>query len=266
MHPISIEIKHEKTYHPQFLCSYVFYLFSGARLPLCLLSVYNQVHFAVACEQYAHFKRRSFMKLKQFLIPIIAVFALAACSENAPFKEGKYTTLKTPVDVADLAPVIEIISLSCDNCRAMENAIPAIEAAANVEISKTHVTFNESATLSALIYYAASTQENGKPQKKLVEDLFKYVQEEQSDSAEQNKVILGKIFNQYGLISLYDLDEEQKKRLFAAIDRADKITDQAGITSVPTFMVKGKYILNTTAHDSAEDLAATITMLLNKND
>ncbi|MCC4796429.1 thiol-disulfide isomerase [Enterovibrio norvegicus] len=207
------------------------------------------------------------MKLKQLFVPLLAVFALSACSDDAPTNQAeKYTTLEMPVKVADLAPVTEVFSLSCGHCRSMEDAIPAIEEAASVKIGKAHVTFNESATFAALIYYAASTQEDGNPPKDLVEALFKYVQEQQTDSAEDNKRLLGDVFKQYGLTSPYDLDEAQQAKLFTALEQADALTVQSGINSVPTFLVKGKYVVNTSAHDSAEELGATLKMLLNKAD
>ncbi|MDD1794630.1 thiol:disulfide interchange protein DsbA/DsbL [Enterovibrio makurazakiensis] len=205
------------------------------------------------------------MKLTRLLLPLFAALALTACSENAPSNSDKYTTLETPVQIENLPVVTEVFSLSCGHCRSMEDAIPAIEAAAGVNIGKAHVTFNESATFSALIYYAAISQSDGKPSKALVEALFKYVQEQQTDDAEQNKVILSQIFEQFGLTSPYALSEAQQAKLFAAIERADQITTESGIVSVPTFLVNGKYVVNTSAHNSADELAVTLKMLMNKD-
>ncbi|OEE58528.1 thiol-disulfide isomerase [Enterovibrio norvegicus FF-454] len=205
------------------------------------------------------------MKLTRFLLPLFAAVALTACSDDSPSTSEKYSTLDVPVQVANLPVVTEVFSLSCGHCRSMESAIPAIEAAADVNIGKAHVTFNESATFSALIYYAAVTQTEGKPSEELVEALFKYVQEGQTDDAEENKAQLGKVFKEFGLTSPYDLNETQQAELFSALERADEITTEAGIVSVPTFLVNGKYIVNTSAHDSADDLAATLKMLMKKD-
>ncbi|WP_407334251.1 thiol:disulfide interchange protein DsbA/DsbL [Enterovibrio sp. 27052020O] len=205
------------------------------------------------------------MKLTRFLLPLFAAVALTACSDDAPSASEKYTTLEVPVTVENLPAVTEVFSLSCGHCRSMESAIPTIEAAAGVNIGKAHVTFNESATFAALIYYAAVTQTDGKPSEELVQALFKYVQEGQTDDAEKNKAQLGKVFEDFGLTSPYDLNETQQAELFSALEEADQITTESGIVSVPTFLVNGKYIVNTSAHDSAEDLAATLKMLKNKD-
>lgn len=52
--------------------------------------------------------------------------------------------------------------------------------------------------------------------------------------------------------------------MFAEMEKADQITVASEITSVPTFIVNGKYVVNTRAHESAEDLADTLKMLMAK--
>ncbi|CZF81058.1 Thiol:disulfide interchange protein DsbA precursor [Grimontia celer] len=203
------------------------------------------------------------MNLKRFFLPLIAALALTACSDEAPQSE-KYTTLKAPVTVENLPAVTEVFSLSCGHCRSMEAAIPAIEDAAGVKIGKAHVTFNESATFAAMIYYSAMSQVDGTPPAGLTEALFKFVQEDQSEDADKNRAILSALFAQYNLISPFDMTETQQEALFADMERADQITVQAEITSVPTFMVNGKYVVNTSAHQSAEELADTLKMLMAK--
>jgi predicted DsbA family dithiol-disulfide isomerase len=43
---------------------------------------------------------------------------------------------------------------------------------------------------------------------------------------------------------------------------ADDITTKGEINSVPTFIVKGKYIVNTSAHQDVEGIANTIKFLI----
>ncbi|MDF2184586.1 thioredoxin domain-containing protein [Grimontia hollisae] len=203
------------------------------------------------------------MKLKRFFLPLITALALSGCSEEAP-QSSKYTTLDTPITVQDLPVVTELFSLSCDHCRSIETVIPAIETAANVKIGKTHVTFNESATLTALIYYAAMTQVDTPPPAGLTDDLFTFVQEQQSKDSDKNRAILNELFAKYGLTSPFDLTEAQQQVMFAEMEKADQITVASEITSVPTFIVNGKYVVNTRAHESAEDLADTLKMLMAK--
>ncbi|WP_325895009.1 thioredoxin domain-containing protein [Grimontia sp. NTOU-MAR1] len=203
------------------------------------------------------------MNLKRFFFSLLAALALTACSDEAP-QNDKYRTLKAPVTVENLPVVTEVFSLSCGHCRSMEAAIPAIEASAGVKIGKAHVTFNESATFAAMIYYSAMSQVEGTPPKGLTEDLFKFVQEEQSEDAEKNKAILSTLFSKYNLVSPFDMTEAQQEALFADMERADHITVESEITSVPTFVVNGKYVVNTSAHQSAEELADTLKMLMAK--
>ncbi|SKA74488.1 thiol:disulfide interchange protein DsbA/DsbL [Enterovibrio nigricans] len=204
------------------------------------------------------------MKIKHLLLPLLAAITLTACSDE-PKDTPKYTTLETPVTVTNVPSINEIFSLSCSACRAMEDAIPAIEQAVGEKVGKSHVTFNESSTFAALIYYSAISQTNGNPPEALVKDLFKYVQEQQTESVEENKTILSALFAKYGLTSPYDLDEAQQEKMFAEIERADQITVESGITSVPAFLVNGKYLVHTNAHESAADLASTLKTLLNKD-
>ncbi|NGN97434.1 thioredoxin domain-containing protein [Grimontia sp. S25] len=204
------------------------------------------------------------MKLKRFLLPLFAALTITACSDEAP-QNDKYTTLATPVTVESLPAVTEVFSLSCGHCRSMEAAIPAIEAAADVKIGKAHVTFNENATFAAMIYYSAMSQIDGAPPEGLTEALFKFVQEDQSDDAEKNKAILSSLFAQYNLVSPFDMTEAQQEALFADMERADQITVESEIRSVPTFLVNGKYVVNTSAHQSAEELADTLKMLMANN-
>ncbi|WP_232312630.1 thioredoxin domain-containing protein [Enterovibrio coralii] len=151
------------------------------------------------------------MKIKHLLLPLIAAFALTACSEE-PKETPKYTTLENPVTVANVPAINEIFSLSCGACRAMEDAIPAIEQAVGEKVGKSHVTFNESSTFAAFIYYSAVSQTNGNPPEALVRDLFKYVQEQQTESVEDNKEILSGVFAKYGLTSLMIWTKHRKTK------------------------------------------------------
>jgi predicted DsbA family dithiol-disulfide isomerase len=207
--------------------------------------------------------------LFRHLFPLLSLVFISACSE-APddhahsHSEEKYTTLSTPIAMENTPDVMEIFSLTCGHCRSMEKELPKIEAASNQKITQSHATFNENASFAAFIFYTAMIQTDNNPPKALIDDLFKYVQEEQTDSPEMNKSILLNIFHKYGLISPTNLNESQKEALFTAMEKANDITRMSEITSVPSFVVKGKYVINTAAHKSATDIANTINELMNK--
>ena len=103
-----------------------------------------------------------FKPFTQFFAALIAVVALAGCSESSePQLGAQYEALPVALTEYDLAPVTEIFSLNCGHCRTMESAIPEIESLTNQKIGKVHVTFNESAQISAMIFYTAVMQLEG---------------------------------------------------------------------------------------------------------
>ncbi len=204
------------------------------------------------------------MKIKSLLFAALATLLLSACGDNGKPSEGKeYSVITNPISADKIAPVTEVFSLSCGHCRMMEDVIPAIEKGTQQNVSKVHVTFNESAMFAALLYYSAALQADGKPDPALTAALFKYVQEEQTESPDKNKEVITALFEKYGLTSPYTLTDAQQNALFKALEKADEVTEQAEIESVPTFIVNGKYVVNTAEHDSVEKLISTLNYLLN---
>lgn len=58
-----------------------------------------------------------------------------------------------------------------------------------------------------------------------------------------------------------DLSEAEHEAVYQAMVKAEMIVTNANIASVPAFLVQGKYLVNSSAHKTLEDLAATITYL-----
>lgn len=215
---------------------------------------------------------------KPLLFVFVSLFVLAGCSDDSSPKEGnEYTIIPTPM--SDLPDVVEIFSLACGNCKNMETMIPAIEDMTKIEIAKTHVTFNESAQRSAYVYYTAAIQNDGKPSHEMMTDLFTYTQsgagadnhnhgegqvEEEPVAAmtpAEKKAEMISIFNKYNMKSPIDLSEAQHEAVYQQMIKAETIVTNADIASVPAFLVQGKYLVNSAAHKTLEDLAATITYL-----
>ncbi|MGF1760744.1 thiol:disulfide interchange protein DsbA/DsbL [Photobacterium sagamiensis] len=198
---------------------------------------------------------------KPFFALLIALFTITGCSDaNVPQEGDKYTIIPTPM--TDTADVIEIFSLGCGHCRNMEAMLPELQSMAKVDIEKVHVTFNEGAQLAAYIFYTAAIQTSDKPSEQLVKDLFAYVQDSDENlSPEEKRASLEKIFKQYDLLSPYELSEEQHKTVYQQLSAAETLVANAEVASVPAFLVKGKYLIQTDAHESLEDIANTIRYL-----
>ncbi|MGR5065214.1 DsbA family protein [Photobacterium sp. DNB22_13_2] len=195
---------------------------------------------------------------------LFLLVALTGCSESEIPKEGeKYTVVATPTE--GIADVVEVFSLGCGHCRNMELMLPEIKKLADVDIDQVHVTFNESAQYAAYLYYTAAIQSNGKPAAELKEALFAFVQDQAADLDEESrKNKLDEIFSQYDLVSPFDLSDEQKEQVYQQMTNANQLEQNAKITGVPAFLVKGKYLVENGAHDSLEDLANTIRFLSEK--
>ncbi|MDN3681185.1 thiol:disulfide interchange protein DsbA/DsbL [Vibrio tapetis subsp. quintayensis] len=200
------------------------------------------------------------------LVALVSSFFLIACSENdqQPQKGQQYSQLPTTLTQSSITPVTEVFSLTCGHCRTMESMVPQIEDGIKQPISKVHVTFNESAQIGALIYYAAQMQLDNTPDHAMMDELFEAVQSrDHVDTAAKQKAI-EEIFNSRGLVSPYQFDEIQQKALFEELSVAESITTQGQFNSVPTFIINGKYQLITSGHKDVNDIVNTINYLLSQ--
>ncbi|MCZ4292490.1 thiol:disulfide interchange protein DsbA/DsbL [Vibrio sinaloensis] len=188
---------------------------------------------------------------------------LVGCSENSGPVEGKqYEQLPVNLATFRLPPVTEVFSLNCGHCRQMENEMPTIGKLTGQSIGKVHVTFNESAQIGAMIYYAAEMQLGKKPDHEMMNEMFAATQMGDGATLTDKKNALDHVFHSRGLTSPYDFDEQQQKQLFAAMQVADDITTQGQINAVPTFIVNGKYQVITSGHQDVASIAETINFLL----
>ncbi len=195
---------------------------------------------------------------------IAAITALSACDNgNSQPQLGKQYKL-APVSLQEyqLAPVTEAFSLTCGHCRSMEERIPEIESLTNQKVEKVHVTFNESAQFSAIIFYTAVMQLNATPDKAFMADLFAAIQMGAEATPEEHQAAVEKAFESRNLNSPYQIDEAQKQQLFEYVKNAEAITTRGQINSVPMFIINGKYQVITSGHNSVESIADTINYLL----
>lgn len=201
-----------------------------------------------------------------FSLVFASLLLLTACSENPePQLNTHYSQL--PNDISDLVkqPVVEVFSLTCGHCLQMEKFIPEIEEGIGQPIGKVHVTFNESAQAAAMFYYAAAMQSNGgKPDQGMMTALFNAYHANAELPAEEKTQLLVNAYKERGLISPYDLNDEQKQQMFEEVTKAIDITGKGMINAVPTFVINGKYMVITSAHNDLPSIINTINYLIAK--
>ncbi|ELP5727733.1 thiol:disulfide interchange protein DsbA/DsbL [Vibrio vulnificus] len=204
-------------------------------------------------------------RIKQISLLLFTVFAVAACSDNNQPTEGvQFKALPKPLSGAMLPEVTEVFSLTCGHCRTMESVIPQLEQQTGKKFGKLHVTFNESAQISAFIFYTAVMQLNDVPDHAFMEELFAAVQMGPEVSGLEKQQALEAAFEKRNLVSPYQLEKDQQDQMFVLFQQADNISQIAQINSVPTFIVNGKYQVITSGHQNAEDIGKTIQFLLTK--
>ncbi len=202
-------------------------------------------------------------KIIVLLFTTLSLLLVGCTDSNSNPVEGKhYQALPVNLSTYRLPQLVEVFSLSCGHCRKMEQAIPTIEKLTGESVGKIHVTFNEGAQISAMIYYAAEMQLGQKPDSEMMESLFAAVQMGSESTSNDKKEAIDGAFHSRGLVSPYDFDETQQQQLFKSIHLADEITTKAQINSVPTFIVNGKYQVITSAHQDIESMAETIKYLI----
>lgn len=166
-----------------------------------------------------------FKPFAKFITALAAVLIIAGCSEtDEPQKGVQYEALPTALTELNLSPVTEIFSLNCGHCRKMESAIPEIESLTDQKIGKVHVTFNESAQISAMIFYTAVMQLDATPDHSFMDDLFGAVQMGADATPEQRQQALETAFTSRGLVSPYQLNKEQQVALFDYVKKAEEIS------------------------------------------
>ncbi|MCG9595610.1 thiol:disulfide interchange protein DsbA/DsbL [Vibrio sp. Isolate25] len=202
------------------------------------------------------------MKKMMTLFAIVFVTLLAGCSDRDVPQEGKqFQTLSTDLSTYRLPQVTEVFSLNCGHCKKMESVLPQLEELTQQNIGKVHVTFNDSAKISAMIYYTAEMQLGQKPDHSMMNELFQAAQMGNNATMAEKKQAIIQAFQSRGLVSPYELKEENQNQLFKAMQLAENLTEKGQINSVPTFIINGKYMVLTSGHKDVQDIANTINYL-----
>jgi len=209
--------------------------------------------------------RFKIQSLKKLLSTLMVVFTLAACSETPdPIEGTHYKRLPESLNSSQFTPITEVFSLTCAHCRAMEEILPTLQAALEHDINKMHITFNQSAYVAAMFYYAAVDQVGGIPDHLFMQDLFAMMQMPAHTTQEQQEAAMIHAFESRGLISPIKYNQQQLAELSQKVDAIMQLSEQTQIQSVPAFIVRGKYQVISSAHDKKEQIANTINYLLEK--
>jgi len=209
--------------------------------------------------------RFKIQSMKKLLSALLVIFTLAACSKDPqPIEGTHYKLLPETVNSTQFAPITEVFSLTCGHCRAMEDILPTLQETLEHDINKMHITFNQSAYVAAMFYYAAVDQIGGIPDHQFMLDLFAMMQMPTDATQQQQEAAMIHTFESRGLISPIKYSDQQLAQLTQKVDAIMLLSEQTGIQSVPTFVVNGKYQVLTAGHDEKEQIANTINYLLEK--
>ena len=205
------------------------------------------------------------ISFKKLLTCLIFISFLSACNDVAePAKGVHYRLLPETLNSEDFAPVTEVFSLACGHCRTMEESIPWLQRKLEQDIPKMHIVFNQSAYVAAMFYYAAEMQTGGIPDYRFMVDLFETIQMPKDSTKEQQEAAMLAVFESRDLISPINYNDQQLDALSTRVDEVARLSDKTQIQSVPTFIIKGKYQVVGSAHETKEELAETIEYLLEK--
>ncbi len=202
---------------------------------------------------------------KSFAVVIASLALLiSACSETTEPQLGKHYQ-ELPSDLSDVItePVVEVFSLTCGHCMNLEKELPAIKQAFGGDIGKVHVTFNDSSRSAAMFFYAGISQLGDQVPQSFIDGLFN-LYHGPFETSEQRVTALNKVFADANITSPYELSEDQVQQVLESAKIAEIVTSRGRINAVPTFIVNGKYQVDLSAHQSAEDIGQTIKYLTQK--
>ena len=209
--------------------------------------------------------KRTNISFKKIFAYLVFISFISACSEDPePIKGVHYRLMPETLNSKDFAPVTEVFSLACGHCRNMEDSIPWLQRKLEQDIPKMHIVFNQSAYVAAMFYYAAEMQTGDIPDYRFMVELFETMQMPQETTQAEQEAAMIAVFESRGLISPINYNDQQLDALSRRVDEVSRLSDKTQIQSVPTFIIKGKYQLITSAHETKEEIADTIEYLLEK--
>ncbi|WP_448564714.1 thiol:disulfide interchange protein DsbA/DsbL [Thalassotalea ganghwensis] len=198
--------------------------------------------------------------MKKYLLALCAIVLLPLSASAAKWEEGKHYSV-APTQKTNKAEVREYFSYYCPACRGFEAYLPEIKDTLpeNAVFKKTHVDFMQhtSSDIQLMISTAHIVAEKTGLAKAFGPAVFNYLQTERKAISSQDdlKAIYvsvggdGEKFDK-GMKSFAVVGEAKRNKKIQ-----DVLSKGRYVKSVPTFVVNGKYVINSRALDQQNFLA-----------
>ncbi|CAH7068798.1 Peptide permease [Vibrio chagasii] len=186
---------------------------------------------------------------------ILLVSLIISATAFASPSEGKqYTLLEKPYSTE--YQVEKFFSLTCMPCWQMTELLKDKEGSGELKLHRTHVIFNDSTLQAAGIYYTVLAQ---KPDlsHELLSELFSLVQTKNP----LQETDIDAFFKEHNLLKQKDMTQDQQQQWAKFMEDAITKTEQASISSIPSFIINGHYMVKLRGHRSMEELLETIQYL-----
>ncbi|CAH6781106.1 Peptide permease [Vibrio chagasii] len=186
---------------------------------------------------------------------ILLVSLIISATAFASPSEGKqYTLLEKPYSTE--YQVEKFFSLTCMPCWQMTELLKDKEGSGELKLHRTHVIFNDSTLQAASIYYTVLAQ---KPDlsHELLSELFSLVQTKNP----LQETDIDAFFKEHNLLKQKDMTQDQQQQWAKFMEDAVTKTEQASISSIPSFIINGHYMVKLRGHRSMEELLETIQYL-----
>ena len=194
------------------------------------------------------------MKRLQNVFILLASLILSATAYASPSEGKQYTLLEKPYSTE--YQVDKFFSLTCMPCWQMTELLKDKEGSGELELHRTHVIFNDSTLQAAGIYYTVLAQ---KPDlsHELLSELFSLVQTKNP----LQETDIDAFLKEHNLVKQEDLTQSQQQQWAKFMEDSVTKTEQASISSIPSFIINGRYMVKLRGHRSMEELLETIQYL-----
>ncbi|CAH6957951.1 Peptide permease [Vibrio chagasii] len=194
------------------------------------------------------------MKRLQNVFILLVSLIISATAFASPSEGKQYTLLEKPYSTE--YQVDKFFSLSCMPCWQMTELLKGKEGSDELKMHRTHVIFNDSTLQAAGIYYTVLAQ---KPDlsHELLSELFSLVQTKNP----LQETDIDAFFKEHNLLKQKDMAQDQQQQWAKFMENAVTKTEQASISSIPSFIINGRYMVKLRGHRSMEELLETIQYL-----
>lgn len=194
------------------------------------------------------------MKRLQNVFILLVSLIISATAFASPSEGKQYTLLEKPYSTE--YQVDKFFSLTCMPCWQMTELLKDKEGSGELKLHRTHVIFNDSTLQAAGIYYTVLAQ---KPDlsHELLSELFSLVQTKNP----LQETDIDAFFKEHNLLKQKDMTQDQQQQWAKFMEDAVTKTEQASISSIPSFIINGRYMVKLRGHSSMEELLETIQYL-----